>query len=114
MSPLLQPTASKPITYWLPRLEIEPARIALLPVRTQSSLATSWRDTLVGRAAHQVKRLPHLAIGQNVEERRLSKLHRQRLLQRIVKDGIARRVVKVGQHDGVLLGQRRWLERERK
>ena len=42
VSPVLQPTASKPITYCPPKLEIDPSSIALLPVRTQSSLATSW------------------------------------------------------------------------
>src|SRR5260370_509595 len=34
VSPVLQPTASKPITYCPPKLEIDPSTIALLPVRT--------------------------------------------------------------------------------
>ena len=43
----------------------------------------------------------------------MSELHRQRLLQRIVKDRIAGGVGEVGEDDGVLLGQRRcWTRAE--
>lgn len=40
-SPLAQFTAFNPTTYWLPRLLIEPARTAALPVRSQISRAVS-------------------------------------------------------------------------
>jgi hypothetical protein len=48
VSPLLQLTASTPITYCPPMFEIEPDTIPLLPVRTQSSLATSWVMRMLG------------------------------------------------------------------
>src|SRR2546425_679717 len=41
VSPLPQFTASSPTTYWLPSREIEPASMALLPVRKQISCANS-------------------------------------------------------------------------
>ena len=41
VSPVAQLIAFKPITYSLPRLEIEPASMALLPTRWHSSRATS-------------------------------------------------------------------------
>ncbi len=41
VSPLLQPTASTPITYCPPKFEMDPSRNALLPVRIQSSRAIS-------------------------------------------------------------------------
>src|ERR1700677_2794305 len=40
-SPVWQLTESTPITYWLPRLAIEPAMYALLPARWQRSRARS-------------------------------------------------------------------------
>src|ERR1700745_239104 len=42
LSPVLQLEALRPITYWLPKLEIEPASIALLPVRWHNSRVRSW------------------------------------------------------------------------
>ena len=40
-SPVLQFTAFRPITYWLPSPAIEPVSMALLPVRWQTSCVTS-------------------------------------------------------------------------
>src|ERR1039458_1631588 len=48
LSPVLQATASRPRMYWLPRLEMDPPRTALLPVRRQSSRATSAVTCSVG------------------------------------------------------------------
>ena len=41
MSPLRQFTALRPSTYWLPRLAMEPSMVAVLPVRWQTSRASS-------------------------------------------------------------------------
>src|SRR6202022_3997455 len=61
--------------------------------------------TLVRCTAHQMQRFLHLAVGENIEKRRLSELHSPSLLQGPVKYRIAARVVEVGQHNGVFLAQ---------
>ena len=58
--------------------------------------------SFIRRAAHQPQRLLDLRFGENVEEGRLGQLNRQRLLQSVIKDGIAGPVVEVGQDDPCL------------
>ena len=64
------------------------------------------RDRLVGRALHQAQRLPRPLVRKHLEERRLLQRHRKRDLQRAVEHRLAGGVLEIGQHDGVLLGQR--------
>ncbi len=91
----------------------------MLPVRRQSSLATSGGDVLGGCAAHQLQRLADFAVGKNVEEGGLFEIDGQRLLQGAVEDRVAGGVDEVGEDDSVFLGERRSFvagaaERERK
>ena len=58
---------------------------------------------LVGVAPHQRQRLAHPVVGDDVEERRLPELDRERLRQRRVEDGLARLVLEPGQQHLVLL-----------
>ena len=60
----------------------------------------------VGRLAHQAQGLLDALFGDEAEEGWLFKLHRQPLPERAVKHRIARRVRKVGEDDGVLVGRR--------
>src|SRR5581483_291156 len=55
--------------------------------------------------AHQGQRLLYPRVRKQTEERRLLKLYRQPLTQRVVKDRIARLVLEVRENDSVLLGQ---------
>ena len=64
---------------------------------------------LIRRTPHQPQRLPHLAVGENVEEGRLSKLDRECLPQRTVEDRVPGSIVEIGQDHSVLNGQRRWM-----
>ena len=63
------------------------------------------RQTVTGGTAHQLQGLVHLALGNQVEKGRLLKLYRESLLQRVVEDRVAGRVVEVGEHDGVFVGE---------
>src|ERR1700687_5078404 len=103
-SPVRQLAASRPTIYSLPRLEIVPSSTAVLPVRWQISRAI-W---LVNRSSGG------RPIRDNVSftfssERMLRKgdcrPNRERRLQRVVKYRIARAVGKIGEDDGVLVGQ---------
>ncbi len=58
-------------------------------------------DAFVGRLAHQAQRLLDAALGDKAQERRLFKLHRQTLTQRIVEHRIVGAIGKVGEDDGV-------------
>ena len=102
---MLQFTAFRPITYWLPSPAIEPVSMALLPVRWQTSLCDLRRQPVTGRTAHQLQCLIHLALGKQVEKGRLLKLYRESLLQRVVKYRVAGLVVEIGENNGVFVGQ---------
>jgi Flp pilus assembly protein CpaB len=54
------------------------------------------RNAFIRSPAHQAKCFLDLAVGENIEKRRLSELHGERLLQSIIKDGIAGLIVEVG------------------
>ena len=56
---------------------------------------------------HQLQGAANSGIGQDVQKRGLPQLHRNRLLQGVIEDGISGRIVEVGQHQGVLLVQLR-------
>src|SRR2546423_8389027 len=60
---------------------------------------------LVRRASHELERLAHTIFREDVQERRLTELHGQSLLERSVKDRVSGRVDEVRQQDGVLFGQ---------
>ena len=114
VSPLLHPLHSCPPRNDCLESRNRPPSRALLPVRTQSSRPTS-RNTLIGWTAHHAKSLTDFSIGENIQKGRLPELHRQRLLQCIIKHRFAGLVVKVRKDNGVLLGERRRLAgRERK
>ena len=81
--------------------------MALLPVRTQSSLGYFRSDTSAGLAAHEAQGLAYLAIGKNVDEGRLSELNGESLFEGIVEDGVSGFVVEVGEDYGVFLGEGR-------
>ena len=61
----------------------------------------------IRRLVHQRQRSSDALVGDEAEERRLLKLHRESLSQRIVEHRIAGRVGELGEHDRVLVGQRR-------
>ena len=64
------------------------------------------RDRLVGRALHQPQGVAHAFVRKHLQERRLLERDRQRHLQRAVEHRLAGGVREVGQHDGVVRGQR--------
>ena len=84
-SAVSQFSASSVTTYRLPMRAIEPWIIALRPWRWHTSRATGSRQRLVRPPAHQLQRLAHAIVGDDVEKRRLAELHRQRLPQRAVE-----------------------------
>ena len=61
-------------------------------------------DALVGRAPHELQRLPHLLVGEDVQVRRLLQIDRQRLLERAVENRIGRGVHEI-RDQNVLLGR---------
>ena len=80
----------------------------------QSSLRYLASDALIGRTAHQMQRFSYFAIGQNIEEGRLSEFDAERLLERVIEDRVAGGVGEVGEHDRVFLGERRRVRRWRR
>ena len=60
---------------------------------------------VLGRAGHQLQGLRNFAVGEHIQERRLPQGNVERRLQRVVEYCIARAVGKIGENDGVLLGQ---------
>ena len=93
------------MTYAEPSGAIEPSTVALR-AGAQAQLA---RDGACQRRfrlrPHQRERRLDLTVWQQRHERRLLKLHRHGLLQRIVEDGIAGRVREVGDDDDVAFGE---------
>ena len=78
---------------------------ARLPVRSQTCWASSTSQLRVFRLSHQSQRLLDLAVRNQAEERRLLKLHRQSLAQRVVKHRIAGLIVEIREDNGILVGQ---------
>ena len=80
-----------------------------LAARALADLARHLRrQPVTGGTAHQLQCLVHLALGNQVEKGRLLKLYRESLLQRVVEDRVAGLVVKVGEDDGVFVGELGW------
>jgi hypothetical protein len=65
------------------------------------------RELCIVRLAHQPQGLLDALLGDELEEWRLLELDRERLFQGIVKYSVPYRVGKVGQHNGVFLGELR-------
>ena len=63
------------------------------------------RHLFVWSAPHQAQRLPHPLVGKEIQKCRLFELHRQPLLERPVKDGVAGFVIEIGQQNRVPAGQ---------
>ena len=61
----------------------------------------------IRRLVHQQQRSSDAVVGDEAEERRLLELYRESLSQRIVEHRIAGRVGELGEHDRVLVGERR-------
>ena len=64
-------------------------------------------QSCIRRLVHQWQRSSDAFVGDEAQERRLLKLHRESLSERIVEHRIARRVGELGEHDRVLVGERR-------
>ena len=64
-------------------------------------------QSCIRRLVHQWQRSSDAFVGDEAEERRLLKLHRESLSERIVEHRIAGRVGELGEHDRVLVGERR-------
>ena len=62
-------------------------------------------ETRVGRLAHQLQRLLHLGIRNDIEIRRLAQAHSQRLLESAVEDRITGGIGEVGEEDGIFFGE---------
>ena len=63
-------------------------------------------EPLAGIAPHERQRLAHPVVRDDVQEGRLAELHRERLRQRRVEDGLARLVLEAGEQDLVPLRER--------
>ena len=93
------------MTYWLPMLEMEPVKYALLPARWQRSPAIAGESLLSGGWPMSRKSLLDALLGDQAQERRLLELRGKTLAEGVVKDGIAGFVDEVRENDGVHLGQ---------
>ena len=85
MSPVWQFTAFNPITYWLPRLAIDPASMALLPVRWQISRATSGVSFASGGRAISFNVSTTLLSESTLRKGDCSGCNASALLQRVVE-----------------------------
>ena len=106
VSPLLQPTASMPITYWPPKLEMEPNRIALLPVRTQSSPATSRLMRSFGGRPISRSVSPTLRSERMLRKGDCPSWTASACFKASSKTGSPGGVIEIRQNDGVLLRKR--------
>ena len=105
VSPFWQFTAFNPSTYSLPRAADRSGQVGLA-ARPLAKLAGYFgRKFRVGRTGHQLQGLRHFAVGEHIQERRLPQRDGERCLQRVVEDRITGAVGKVGENDGVFLGQ---------
>ena len=64
-------------------------------------------DALIRRPSHELQSLPHFLLGEDIQIRRLLQIHRQRFLERAVKNRVRRGIHKIGDQDGVSLGHHR-------
>ena len=111
MSPVVQCLARRPRTYWLPSVAIDPSRTGGAAGPDAHALRNVGSQSRIRRLVHQRQRAADAFVGDEAEERRLLKLHRQSLSQRIVEHWVAGRVGELGEDDRVLVGQRRRLSR---
>ena len=98
-----------PKMYWLPRLLTVPSRTAALAVRSQTSRA-SWRS---GAAHPPAGPSNPASAGIRCSETRLRKGDRPSCIanpwrKRPVKDGVARRVHEIGEHNRVFVRESGW------
>ncbi len=63
------------------------------------------REPGVGRTCHQLQCLRDFVLGKHIQERRLVQRNVECGLERVVEDRIARAVGKVGENDGVFVGE---------
>src|SRR5215212_1362883 len=63
-------------------------------------------DAIVRRPAHEAQCFAYSLLRKQVQERRLSEMHREGLLESAVKDRLAGRVDEVSNKDRVTLGKR--------
>ena len=84
-----------------------PCKTAAPPVRTHTTRATSRVSRCIRRLVHQWQRSSDAFVGDEAEKRRLLKLHRESLSERIVEHRVARRVGELSEHDAVLVGELR-------
>ena len=64
-------------------------------------------QSCIRRLVHQWQRPPDAFVGDEAQERRLLKLHRESLSERIVEHRVAGRVGELSEHDAVRVGERR-------
>ena len=88
-------------------LAIDPSSTAALAGPHAHTLRNVGSQPRIRRLVHQRQRFPDALLRHQAEERRLLELHRESLSQRVVEHRIAGRVGEIGEHDRVLVGQRR-------
>ena len=112
MSPVAQLVARSPRTV----LTAKRRNRSLQDRRTARPNAYDPRNvggqSCIRRLVHQWQRSPDAFVGDEAQERRLLKLRRESLAERIVEHRVARRVGELGEHDRVLVGERRCPRRE--
>ena len=62
-------------------------------------------ETLVGLLAHHAQRLVDFVVGDNIQKWGLREIDGERLLQRVVENGIAGGVGEIRDDDGIALGE---------
>ena len=77
------------------------------PCPDAHALRNVGSQSRIRRLVHQWQRSSDALLRDQAEERRLLELHRESLPQRFVEHRIAGRVGELGEHDRVLVGQRR-------
>ena len=61
------------------------------------------REFRAGRTGHLLQGIRNVTVGEHIQERRLPQGNVECCLQRVVEDGIARAVGKIGENNGVLV-----------
>jgi len=56
-------------------------------------------------ARHQLQRRCHFVLREHVQKRRLVESNAERGLERVIENRVARTVAKVGENDGVFVGE---------
>ena len=99
-----QLTAFRPMTYWLP--SPKSSRQHRLAARALADLAGDLRrQPVIRRTPHQLQCRVHFVVGNQFEKRRLLKLNRKSLLQRVVEYAVAGLVVEIGEDNRVLISE---------